>query len=55
MAVETGDVEALIRAFAVLGLIEFFLRERRQQQPQSFELKRRQKSHHQRIVVLDGQ
>jgi hypothetical protein len=41
MAIETRHAKALVRRFAVLGLVEFLLGERRQQQAQAFQLHRR--------------
>src|SRR5216684_1687096 len=53
VAVEARHAKALVRRLAVLGLIEFLLGERRQQQAHAFELHRREDTHHQCIVILD--
>ncbi|MBV8578962.1 MAG: transposase [Acetobacteraceae bacterium] len=55
VAIETGNTEALVLYLAVLGLIELLLRERGQQQPQAFNLYRRDKADHHFVVVLDRQ
>jgi len=47
MAVEARHAEALVCRLAVLGLIEFLLRERHQQQAQALKLYRREDADHQ--------
>ena len=49
------DAEARLGDLAVLGLVELLLRERRQQQPQSLHLHRRDDAVHQLVEVLDRQ
>ena len=53
MAVETGDAEARLAALAVIGRIEFLLRQRRQQNLQAVELDRGQDILEQTVKVID--
>ena len=53
MTIEAGHAHALIGDLAVFGLIEFFLRKRREQQTQALHLHRRDDAVHQLIEILD--
>ena len=53
VAIQASDAPALLRALAVLRLVELFLWEGRQQHAQPFELHRRYDPHHEGVVVAD--
>jgi hypothetical protein len=55
MAIETSDSIALLGDLPILGLIELFLRKRREQQAQSFDLHGRENADGLRVVVADRQ
>jgi hypothetical protein len=55
VAVQACHAQMLLGALAVLGLIEFLLRERREQQPQAFHLHRGDQPDHQPVEIPDGQ
>jgi hypothetical protein len=54
VTVETRDAAARVRGSPVLGLIKLLLRERREEQAQTFELLRIQDAVEQLIIILDG-
>ena len=53
MAVQAGDAEAGLGALAVVGGVEFFLRERRQQQAQAVELHGREEVFEEAMEIVD--
>ena len=55
VAVKAGHTVALLGNLAVLGLIEFFLRERCEKEPQAFHLDRRDNPIHDFIEIADGE
>jgi hypothetical protein len=52
MAIEARHAETLVRALSIFRLIEFLLRERRQQKTKPLHLHRSNKADHQLVVVL---
>ena len=53
MAVEAGHPHALSGHLPVFGLVEFFLRKRREQETEALHLHRRDDAVHELIEILD--
>ena len=54
VTIQASHAAARLSAFAILGLIEFLLRERGEQKPQPFDLHGGKQTDHEIIIVFDG-